>query len=443
MKKIQVAAAVALALSSVSFAQQAVQWKVSDGGNGHWYTVVPQELSWTQARSAAETMGAHLVTITSSGENSFVGTLAPLVGSSVFGAWAGGYQTDNSCGAACSWTWVTGEAWGYANWWVGEPNDVSGIESSLEIFVYQAANYWSDAPDSQAYLRRFAVEWDADCNGDGIVDYGQCRDGSLPDYNGNNIPDCCEAGTPCVVGNYPVQWRVADGGNGHWYDQHVWTGPATALQINGWLVANKGAHMVTLNAASEDAFVYERLNLRPADSLPPAYSILGGYQDTSAPSYSEPSGGWRWVTGEPMQYTNWGPGLPDNVAPGESVLQYPGAAIWNDAETSIVPAGHRFRVIIEWSADCNNDGIVDKGQILRGQLADLNMNGIPDTCEMQPTCQDADLLADRNINGADLGILLSQWGPNTQYTISDINSDGVVDGSDLGLLLSFWGPCPY
>jgi hypothetical protein len=61
----------------------------------------------------------------------------------------------------------------------------------------------------------------------------------------------------------------------------------------------------------------------------------------------------------------------------------------------------------------------------------------------QPSCRNADLLADRNINGTDLGILLAQWGVANQYTISDINRDGVVDGIDLGLLLSFWGACPY
>jgi hypothetical protein len=37
--------------------------------------------------------------------------------------------------------------------------------------------------------------------------------------------------------------------------------------------------------------------------------------------------------------------------------------------------------IVEWSADCNADGLVDKGQILSGQLQDVNNNGIPDGCE--------------------------------------------------------------
>jgi hypothetical protein len=57
------------------------------------------------------------------------------------------------------------------------------------------------------------------------------------------------------------------------------------------------------------------------------------------------------------------------------------------------------------------------------------------------TCS-ADLFADQVVNGADLGILLSQWGDATPTTISDINRDGVVNGADLGILLSQWGPCP-
>ena len=53
-----------------------------------------------------------------------------------------------------------------------------------------------------------------------------------------------------------------------------------------------------------------------------------------------------------------------------------------------------------------------------------------------------DLFVDGQVNGADLGVLLSQWGPATQTTVSDINGDGVVNGADLGILLSNWGACP-
>ena len=72
-------------------------------------------------------------------------------------------------------------------------------------------------------------------------------------------------------------------------------------------------------------------------------------------------------------------------------------------------------------------------------MEDANSNGIPDVCEI--TCSDADLYPSGVINGADLGLLLSEWGPATASTTSDIDGDGTVGGGDLGLLLSFWGDC--
>ncbi|MFO0875697.1 MAG: GC-type dockerin domain-anchored protein [Phycisphaerales bacterium] len=44
------------------------------------------------------------------------------------------------------------------------------------------------------------------------------------------------------------------------------------------------------------------------------------------------------------------------------------------------------------------------------------------------------------VDGADLGVLLGDWG--SLRTAADLNGDGTVDGADLGLLLGAWGPCP-
>jgi hypothetical protein len=88
-------------------------------------------------------------------------------------------------------------------------------------------------------------------------------------------------------------------------------------------------------------------------------------------------------------------------------------------------------------ADCNEDNVGDACEIAAG-AADIDRNGIPDNCE----CIADLVLADRQVNGADLGALLSQWGPANASTVSDINRDGRVDGADLGYLLSNWGPCP-
>jgi hypothetical protein len=117
--------------------------------------------------------------------------------------------------------------------------------------------------------------------------------------------------------------------------------------------------------------------------------------------------------------------------------ELPYAPRWDDVGTG--NGNTKCGAILEWSADCNNDGTVDYGQILRGELPDINHNGTPDTCECI-----GDIYVDRAINGADLGALLAYWGPVTSSDASracDLNGDGVVNGSDLGILLAYWGTC--
>jgi len=50
--------------------------------------------------------------------------------------------------------------------------------------------------------------------------------------------------------------------------------------------------------------------------------------------------------------------------------------------------------------------------------------------------QSPDISLDGMVGGADLGLLLENWGNSG---VGDLNGDGVVDGADLGLLLENWG----
>ncbi|MFO0873681.1 MAG: hypothetical protein U0575_06880 [Phycisphaerales bacterium] len=50
---------------------------------------------------------------------------------------------------------------------------------------------------------------------------------------------------------------------------------------------------------------------------------------------------------------------------------------------------------------------------------------------------DADLNGDGSVNGADLGVMLSEWG--NANSPADLNCDGMVDGADLGVMLAAWG----
>ena len=48
----------------------------------------------------------------------------------------------------------------------------------------------------------------------------------------------------------------------------------------------------------------------------------------------------------------------------------------------------------------------------------------------------ADLDGDGTVGGADLAILLNQWGGAGS---ADLDGDGLVNGSDLAILLNAWG----
>ena len=49
-----------------------------------------------------------------------------------------------------------------------------------------------------------------------------------------------------------------------------------------------------------------------------------------------------------------------------------------------------------------------------------------------------DYVANGQIDGSDLAVLLGGWGTAT----TDLTGDGTTDGADLGTLLGGWGPCP-
>lgn len=54
-----------------------------------------------------------------------------------------------------------------------------------------------------------------------------------------------------------------------------------------------------------------------------------------------------------------------------------------------------------------------------------------------PPCP-GDINDDGIIDGADMGLLLGNWGGTG---VGDLNNDGVVDGGDAGVLLASWGDC--
>jgi hypothetical protein len=148
-----------------------------------------------------------------------------------------------------------------------------------------------------------------------------------------------------------VQWPVADGGNGHYYE---YVNPAATPSIT-WTEARAaaaartfmgvGGHLATLTSDAERLFVFDQYH-----SVPSPQSWIGGVQ---APGAATPAAGWMWVTGEPWGVTDWAPGEPNDWPNtiengGEqylSMLNYGGGTdptrgAWNDNTDRGVPSAY-------------------------------------------------------------------------------------------------------
>jgi hypothetical protein len=197
-------------IAGVASAQssQAVEWKVSEGGNGHWYglrtysSVVP----WAQADLDCQAIGGHLATILSESEDVFVFSVAnnPAAWQGVLGPWLGGKQVPNSGEPLGTWIWCTGEPWGYVGPDSSFANNGSPPKDENRLHYIALQRVWNDIPEDglpeyQGGVRSMIVEWDGDCNADGIVDFGQIKSGQLADENANGVPDICEVSVTGVV----------------------------------------------------------------------------------------------------------------------------------------------------------------------------------------------------------------------------------------------------
>jgi hypothetical protein len=178
---------------------QAVHWSIAEGGNDHWYARIPRQgRTWSQCRAAAIGMGGDLASIASAAEEAAIAALvpSPVAGGYWNAAFVGASQPIGSP-AGASWSWSDGTRWAGVTWQPGQPDGGEGY-----LGVYRLADgsdlvRFGDWPASDGGVYYFLVEWTADCNGDGRVDYGQIQSGQLDDLNGNHVPDCCEQGGPC------------------------------------------------------------------------------------------------------------------------------------------------------------------------------------------------------------------------------------------------------
>jgi hypothetical protein len=157
-----------------------------------------------------------------------------------------------------------------------------------------------------------------------------------------------------------AQGPVQNPANHHWYqavDPIPGGWPAAKAQAESMTFHGMNGHLATITSGDESNFISANLSAACTGGY-----WLGGFQDRSAPDYSEPAGGWRWVTGEPWNFTFWSAGEPNNQFGIEDYLLFRGFAdcTWNDGRTNdFAPRGF----LVEFDPPCQVDacgpGITD------------------------------------------------------------------------------------
>lgn len=110
-----------------------------------------ERISWSEAKKYCEKIGGHLVTITSSGENSVVAKLA-----NGGRYWIGATDKNNEG----TWEWVTGENMNYSNWdeSTAEPN--GGDSENYAVTWGTSTAVWNDLSNDSWEQDGFICEID-------------------------------------------------------------------------------------------------------------------------------------------------------------------------------------------------------------------------------------------------------------------------------------------
>jgi hypothetical protein len=393
-----------LAVASQAVGQQAVEWKVSEGGNGHWYCTItrPEGFTRPQAQNHSASLGGHLFTGCGAEFSTAISLANALSPSFWAGNPAGGsHRIGPWIGLAWSsvgtWYWIDGSDCVFDGWDFADHQPDNAGEDSVLLYSR------SSTPASVCHDIRgsivspsYILEYDTDCNADGIVDYGQILSGELIDANANGVPDCCETGEPCT---------------------------ATNLLLNGRFEA--GTPLAA--CASESATA--------PNTLAPGWQVSAGTVDRI-------HGGSTCTTITQPKIGDYCIDLCGTPASSGAIRQV----------AATIP-GHRYRCVFWLSGDASAGPAAKKVHAKVGTYVDLSYTFTCSGTGAQAWVSNQFEFTARGANEtlefvADNG--LTTGGPMldaislvdiTTQCVGDLDASGEVDGADIALLLLNFGPC--
>jgi len=213
------------------------------------------------------------------------------------------------------------------------------------------------------------------------------------------------------AGKACVQWS----GNGHWYQLFEvnlnWTDAKAAAE-------GLGGYLVTVTSAEEADFLRPGL-IKTALEHGRGYTWIGLYQD---PVTGPPKANWRWVTGEPLTYTNWSAREPNEFSPGEDYGEMMGEAeSWNDvtSEGGVMGGGHLHNAIVEWNGPVLAPGSEGSLPLIFDGRGGWNRSGAGDLVEARHPGGTDVLFADGHVGHVGAGQLSTlTWEPAANVAAS-------------------------
>jgi len=316
--------------------------------NGHTYFRSTAAVNWATANANAIALGGHLVTITSAAENTFLSTVGL--------SWTG----MSDAAVEGTWTWVTGEPVTYTNWNAGEPNNSNGNENYMHI-NYNVAGGWNDISGANSY--NYIVEFDCVTT---TLTSGYSSGSLFPigtttvthtatDYAGNtsscsfnvtvndvtapiitcpaNISVTAAAGQCTATVNYSAPSVIDNCGSCSaaapisgfttlgLYNGYAYYISTSSIAISSAFAAAQaaGGQVATINSAAENTFVR---NAATSAGYTGNYYI--GINDAAV------EGTFVGGSGEPIVYTNWNAGEPNDYGGNEDYTQVYANGLWND-----------------------------------------------------------------------------------------------------------------
>ncbi|XP_038077198.1 lymphocyte antigen 75-like [Patiria miniata] len=246
------------------------------------------EVSWDQAKSDCESMGAHLIVVNERFEQSFMSSQLGLQNGQMF--WIGMSEGDTRG----SYQWTNGAPITYTHWDRGQPDDSRG--SCVAVTSGSAAGLWN-------------VDG---CNAGFSYICEAQRAGYTP------APVVTDPPVPTSPSNQgcPVGW-VGWGSNCFKvYDpadkKSFWDAEAYCNSV--------GANLASFHSTEEEVYFVKNAGIYNEDTF------WIGLHDT------QNEGGFEWTDGSVLQYTNWNYGEPNNAFDGgeDCAEMFFSGAGWND-----------------------------------------------------------------------------------------------------------------